>query len=116
LSFGTGRVSTQKKSGASHTYNKDILDKEAKIGLDHWLKAAVSPRRSHPIGEAERRNQKLAGTMTFEQFFTNATCDSARPERTAPYDYQCRLACGAGPDRDSRRARFLGFPPSVFSS
>jgi hypothetical protein len=52
----------------------------------HAKKKTVSLRMSHPIGEAERRNQNPAGTMTFEQFFTTATGGNQS------YDYQRRLA------------------------
>lgn len=42
--------------------------------------------------------------MTFEQFFTTATRDEKHPDGNAPYDYQCRLACGEKQDGESDQA------------
>ena len=42
--------------------------------------------------------------MTFEQFFTTATRDEKHPDGNAPYDYQCRLACGEKQDGESNQA------------
>ena len=42
--------------------------------------------------------------MTFEQFFTTATTDAAHPDGRAPYDYQCRLACGERQNGEFREA------------